>query len=277
MVLEDEFGDIIAKARAGVGLSRAELADRVELTEADISKIEAYDSVPASGVISRLAEALGLDAGKLNAIANNTWSPEAPDMSAAEFSVRRVQVPVGQYSENAYVVACKQTKQAAVVDPGGAADEILKIVQDYRLNLILVLITHTHSDHIGGLPDICRAVPDVTVVSTQIDRQQVVNNDTKWLAAEDGRSFEMGKLTISSLTTPGHTAGSVCYGLDGACFVGDTMFAASIGRPAVKGGYYKMLEAIKCKILALPPDTALLPGHGPITTVAQERRHNPFF
>ncbi len=277
MVLEDEFGDIIAKARAGFSLSKTELADRVELAEADISKIEAYDWVPVSGVISRLAVALGLDADKLDAIANNAWAPEAPDLSAAPFSVHTVQVPIGQYSENAYVVACNQTKQAAIVDPGGAAGEILKIIQDNTFILIQVLITHTHSDHIGGLADICRAVPDAMVVSTQIDRQEVTRHCTKWQAAEDGHSFEMGNLTITPLTTPGHTAGSVCYKVDSACFVGDTLFAGSIGRPAVKGGYSGMLEAIKDKILALPPDTALLPGHGPITTVAQERRQNPFF
>lgn len=277
MALEDEFGDIIAKARAGFGLSRAELAVRAELSEADISKMEAYDSIPSHDSVGRLSEALGLDAGKLDEIANRGWSPASPDLSSAAFSVHMVRVPVGQYSENAYVVACNKTKHSAIVDPGGAADEILKIIQDHGLILILVLITHTHSDHIGGLPDILNAMPAAVVVSTQIDHKTVTFNGTKWQSAEDGCSMKLGNLRITPLAAPGHTPGSVCYSLDGACFVGDTLFAGSIGRPMVKGGYAGMLESIKNKILALPPDTALLPGHGPTTTVTQERRNNPFF
>lgn len=277
MELEDEFGDIIAKARIGTGLTASQLADQSGLSERDIQDIESYRLTPGSDEIDALAVALGLSAPKLAGIAGG-WTPPPLDPSNEAFRLTTIRVPYGPYAENAYILGCLHTNLAAVVDPGGGVDEITRTLAEQGLRLHCVLVTHGHADHIGGLSMLVKTQPEITVVSSRFDRNAVMAGvNASWEDPEDGGSFALGKLRITALLTPGHTPGSTCYKTPGACFVGDTLFAGSIGRPAGQRVYREMLDAIRFKVLTLPAETALLPGHGPATTVDEEKLHNPFF
>lgn len=276
MPLEDELGDIVAKARAGRNMSARQLAAATGLSEREITEIESYRLKPQDETIQHLADSLGLDARKLADIAHSSWQPRPGAEIPRSFVLTRVLAPFGAYAENAYVIGCAETARSAVVDPGGAVDKIEQHLLTHQLELCLILITHAHADHIGVLRQLAGAHPDVTITCSEVDRGSVMRGvHADWRPAEDGSETALGKLTVTTLATPGHTAGSVCYALDGVCFVGDTLFAGSIGRPTCD--YQAMLDAIRSKILSLPDETVLLPGHGPATTVGEEKAHNPFF
>lgn len=277
MQLEDEFGDIIAKARAGNGLSVADLAAAVGLSEPDIREVESYRLIPKSVVTERLAAALGLAPAKLAAIPAG-WTPPPVDPSNEAMLVHTVHVPYGAYGENAYILGCVRTRLAAAVDPGGAVDAFNEFLDVGKFTLERILITHAHPDHIGGLRDLAANRPGLIVMGAPRDREAIMEGvSADWRPAEDGSTFSMGELTVTSLCTPGHTPGSTCYAANGACFVGDTLFSGSIGRPASAIVYRQMLDGIRSKVLSLPGQTAILPSHGPATTVAEENAHNPFF
>ncbi len=276
MQLEDEFGDIVAKARAGKDLTTTQLAGASGLRERDIAEIESYRLTPDDDAIARLAGSLGLDARKLSEIAHESWLPQPVDVSTDRLVVREVHAPFGAYGENAYVVGCSGSRQGAAVDPGGAVDQIERHLLANKLDLSMTTITHAHADHTGGLRELADRHPSVSVVCSSVDQESVMRGiGADWQPAQDGTKITLGELTVTPLATPGHTAGSVCYAVSGVCFVGDTLFAGSIGRPA--RDYARMLEAIRTRVLSLPEETVLLPGHGPATTVEEEKAHNPFF
>ena len=276
--LEDELGDIVAKARVGREYTLGQLAELSGVPAGDISAVEAYRPTPSAEDVARLAKALKLDAGKLQAIAEESWVPHPVDLSKAGAIVERVVVPYGEYGSNCYVVGCPESCEAAIVDPGGAADEILKRIEEHELAPELVLITHAHGDHIGALRSIAKAFPGVRLVNHQAERDSVTRGvGSQWEPAKDRVRINLGSLTIVPLGTPGHTPGSTCYLIDGLCFVGDTLFAGSIGKSGSGETYTQALAHIRAKILSLPDETVLLPGHGPVTTVGEENAHNPFF
>lgn len=276
--LEDELGDIIAKARVGVGLSVEQLAATAGFTPGEIMEIEAYRLKPDSQRLRKLAEALSLDAGKLAEIATETWTPSQINLANLNVILAAIAVPYGSYGENSYILGCPRDRAAAIVDPGGAVEEIACRIDDLKLTPELILITHAHSDHIGGLREIAAHWPEVRLVNHQLERDSASRGiRLRWEPAKDNISIQLGSLTITPLATPGHTPGSVCYSVDDVCFVGDTLFAGSIGYPGQRDAYKQMLSSIRQKVLSLPDGTALLPGHGPPTTVAEEKAHNPFF
>jgi len=276
MPLEDEFGDIVAKARAGRNMSARQLAAAAGLSEHEIDAIESYRLTPQEEAIRRLADSLGLDARKLVDIAHSSWLPKSGREVSSSVVIRRAHALLGTYVENAYVIGCAKSARGAVVDPGGAVDVIEQYLSANELELSMILITHGHADHIGGLHQLTGAHPGVTVMCSEVERESVMRGvKAAWRAAEDGSKIALGQLNITPLIIPGHTAGSVCYLVDAICFVGDTLFAGSIGRPT--RDYEGMLKAIQSKILSLPDETVLLPGHGPPSTVGEEKAHNPFF
>ncbi len=277
-ILEDEFGDIVRKARAGNGLSVGQLAHVVGISASDIESIESYKLRPSPDIAELLAKALGLDPNKLIDSLIEEWSPAAAALPSNGMIVEQIVVKYGNYNENAYILGCSETKIGAVIDPGGAAEEISARLDALGLKLDAVIITHAHADHTGGIKALIADWHDVRIVSHQLERDSIMHGlSNRWEAAKDGVIFTLGKLEVVPISTPGHTPGSVCYRVGGVCFVGDTLFAGSIGRPASIQAYRSMLEFIRCRVLSLPSETAILPGHGPVTTVAQEQAHNPFF
>ena len=179
---------------------------------------------------------------------------------------------MGLYSAYCYLLTCRQTGAAAVVDTGGNPDEVIAEVNKRRLKPSCILITHEHSDHTGGLRKL--------QISTQA---QVFASEMAAIPAEvrecnklqDGAEIELGNLNIKLLHTPGHTQGSCCYQVSKALFAGDTIFAGSVGRGNFS--YPSLLESIRAKIFTLDDEIHIFPGHGPVTTVGQEKAHNPFF
>ncbi len=277
MQLEDEFGDIISKARIGRGWTSAQLATRMDTSESAIDRIESYRLNPDLDQIDALAEALNLNATKLRAIATGGWTPKQSDPSTELMIIRKVPTSSDTYGSNAYIIACRRTRMAAVVDPGEGAANIDKALMEDSLILSNVLVTHTHSDHIGALTQLLSSHAGVIVSSATIDRDSTMRGvDAPWQPADDGFRIDVGEIVVTAISTPGHTAGSTCYRVEGACFTGDTLFAASIGRPSRMELYQPMLICIRSKLLSLPVETILLPGHGPASTVAQEIEHNPF-
>lgn len=276
MELEDEVGDIVAKARRGFGYSVKQLAHLSGISGDVLHKIEHYQLVPDRTQIDIIANMLSLDSEKLEALAQNRWMPAHVSFDHSAAGVDRIHVPYNDYRENCYIIHCKETRMAAVIDPGGAVNEILANISRKNLIPSLVLITHAHGDHIGGLKELLTDYPNLRVTAHSVEWRPLPDI-SEMNIAEDMSKIAIGNLDIVVYFTPGHTSGSACYYVDGFCFTGDTLFAGSIGRPAGPDVYKQMLEHIRNKILSLPDDTLLLPGHGPATTPAEEKKHNPFF
>ncbi len=201
---------------------------------------------------------------------------------------------VGALQVNCYVLGCEATGQALVVDPGDQAQEILKLLERRRLKLERIVATHAHFDHIMGV----RALKTATGVPFELhaaDLPLVADMPQRvrlWLGFDpgqppavdgflrEGESLRWGKQTLEMRLTPGHSPGSLTFvDHEGRrAFVGDALFAGSIGRTDLPGGnLLQLLTAIRQEIFALPDDYAVLPGHGPATTVGVEKRTNPFF
>jgi len=275
--LEDEFGDVVAKARRGQEMTRAALADRVGLTAGDMAKIEDYELVPAADAIERLAQALGLHPGKLQASAAQAFFPRNPAGCSMAGAQVEMMVLGSGFLMNGYIVGCAATGQAAIIDPGFDADKILQRVAASGLTVEQILLTHGHQDHISALAEIGRA----TGAPARIHSGDLALTGS--LAAQiagelaAGDVVDIGQLRFAVRSTPGHTAGGVSLVHEEMAFVGDALFAGSLGGTRSVVNYRMQRQAVAEKLLALDEETMLFPGHGPATTVGEEKMHNPFF
>jgi glyoxylase-like metal-dependent hydrolase (beta-lactamase superfamily II) len=200
---------------------------------------------------------------------------------------------VGPVACKCSIVACPVTSDAAVVDPGGNADEILAEIAAMGVNVKYLLHTHAHFDHILATGELVEATGAQVLVHVD-DRAMYENlpmqgrvfgfsapdppEVTRWLLG--GETLEIGTLSAKVIHTPGHTPGSVGYFFATPApllLAGDTLFAESVGRTDLRGGSFAdLVVSIREKLYVLPGDTRVVPGHGPETTIAHEREHNPF-
>lgn len=198
---------------------------------------------------------------------------------------------VGALGANAYLVEHGASGSAVVIDPGGDAGEILSAAAEEGLRVERVLLTHGHFDHVGAVAEIRKKTgakvhihADDVARLTSASRQglifglRVPDQPAPDAIVAEGDRIPFGGGEFLVLHTPGHTPGCVSYVLGGWAFVGDLIFAGSIGRTDLPGGSYDdLIASVRAKIFTLPDDTVLLPGHGPATTVGVEKRTNPFF
>ncbi len=199
-------------------------------------------------------------------------------------------VVVGALETNCYLVYCEESRSCAVIDPGAEPEKIIAAVADLELKPAVVLNTHGHVDHIGANSDIVKkyGVPlamhgadtGMLQVSDYIELSLLLgarNSPPPDRLLADGDEIAVGRTSLRVVHTPGHTPGSVGFVHGGVLFSGDTLFCDGVGRTDLPGGSWKDLErSIREKILSLPGETVVLPGHGPRTTVERERISNPF-
>ena len=197
---------------------------------------------------------------------------------------------VASFMENTYIVGSEETKECAIIDPGAESDRILEEVEQLGLTVKVVLNTHGHSDHIGAVA----AIKEATGATYAIHEgdAELLKQDNQWMAqmvpdfreppepdryVKNGDVIEVGDVKLRVIETPGHTPGGVCYYSDGVVFTGDTLFQGSIGRFDMPGGDGRLLlHGILMRLMVLPTDTKVYPGHGPDSTIAREKLTNPF-
>lgn len=200
--------------------------------------------------------------------------------------------PVGPLQCNCSVVGDEQTREAMVIDPGDDIEHVLAIVHQHGLTVKQIVITHAHIDHVGGAMKLKEAT-GAPVLLNQNDSAllKMLDVQASWLgmrppgtvtidgSVSTGDKIQAGGLTADVLHTPGHTEGSIClyFAPEKKLIAGDTLFAGSIGRTDLPGGSYKkILQSLHGPVMALPDETVVVPGHGPLTTIGEERESNPF-
>jgi len=198
---------------------------------------------------------------------------------------------VGPIATNSYILYCPVTKDAIIIDPGGDPEIIEKSIDEKSLTPTMVILTHGHSDHMASAAEIMRNYNvGLAIHSDDIETmKKSVEDAPLWglgkieepeveitLAEED--KIKVGEITGTVINTPGHTKGGISLKFDGVVFAGDTLFAGSIGRTDFFGGNHEtLLDSIRTKLFELPDDTIVYCGHGPSTTIGDEKTCNPFF
>jgi glyoxylase-like metal-dependent hydrolase (beta-lactamase superfamily II) len=212
-------------------------------------------------------------------------------MGENEFMILKT-LPVGPLQCNCSIIGDETTHEAMVVDPGDDIEAILAIVRQHKLEVKRIVITHAHIDHVGGAMKL-RALTGAPILLNQNDYAllKMLDMQASWLgmatpgqvaieaSIADGDALRTGNLTANVLHTPGHTEGSVClyFPTEKLLLAGDTLFARSIGRTDLPGGSFeKIMRSLRDRVLTLPDDTLVIPGHGPRTTIGEEREENPF-
>lgn len=201
-------------------------------------------------------------------------------------------LPVGLLQCNCSVIGDEASREAMVIDPGDQVEDVLALVSKHGLTVKQIVITHAHIDHVGGAMKL-RRLTGAPVLLNQSDTAllKMLDVQATWIgmaapepvevdqSLADGDNLRVGGLNASVLHTPGHTQGSVClyFPAQSKLIAGDTLFAGSIGRTDLPGGSFeKILRSLHQRVLALPDDTLVVPGHGPLTTIGDERARNPF-
>ncbi len=201
-------------------------------------------------------------------------------------------LPVGPLQCNCSIIGDETSREAMVIDPGDEIDEVLAIVRKHNLQVKQIVVTHAHIDHVGGAMKL-RAATGAPILLNQNDYAllKMLDMQAAWIgmpapgkveidrSITTGETVSAGTHTASIFHTPGHTEGSVClyFPAEKKLIAGDTLFTGSIGRTDLPGGsMQKILRSLHETVLALPDETVVIPGHGPLTTIGEERASNPF-
>lgn len=288
-MLEDTFSDIIQKARYGKGWSFSKLARESNLKERRLIGLERHDK-PTRDEVAAIASALELDKKKLEVIAQAAWEPEVPSPylplnqnQSFNDMIQVIEGKIGNYPVKGYLLIDWKRSVSAIFDTGYSPDHILQFLKDKAVRLAAICITHAHPDHIGGLEVVQSetGAPIYLHLSEGVLQTKRLN---QVVSIKEGMMIQVGSFQVSARETPGHTDGGMTYTIQAqpgiakpVAFVGDALFAGSLGRAKSSHTYSVLLRSVRDQILSLPLETLLFPGHGPVTTVAEEKKHNPFF
>jgi hydroxyacylglutathione hydrolase len=264
--LEDSFADIIGKAQRGLKLSPEALCAQAQVTTEELNRVKAGEGLETA--IRKLAKPLNLGERTLVDSAQKAWYPKSVQLTGlAQFNTAWEDMTV-----NSYLIWDPKSKEAAAFDTGADCGPMLQQLKSNGLTMKLILLTHTHPDHIA----------DLARLKKETGAPAYVGALESAAAAEgfaEGRAFALGNLKIETRQTSGHSVGGITYLVSGlghpVAVVGDAIFAGSMGGGLVS--YADALANNRKKILSLPEETVLCPGHGPLTTVGEEKRHNPFY
>jgi hydroxyacylglutathione hydrolase len=267
--LEDNFDDVINKAQRGLKISDADLAKRAEVSAADLAAVKSGQ--PIDAVIRRVARHLQLSPDALEALAHKRWYPVQP---AFPHGFAMFNTPYGDITVNSYLVWDARLRHAAAFDTGANCDAMLDLVHAESLSVRMIFLTHTHEDHIADLAKLASA----TKAEVWSHEREPADFPGAKTFAENSH-FHLGSLAIKTLLTSGHSPGMTSFFVTGLSWplaiVGDAIFASSMGGSATH--FAEQFRHNREKLLTLARDTVLACGHGPLTSIAQERQHNPFF
>ncbi len=273
MNLEDNVGDIVRKGRLASGAAASVAAQAAGLTEAELGALEETGRAAKTVRWQALGQAIGLNGAKLESVAQG-WLPAVPDLSRwREF--RQITTVANDMAVHCYLIWDEGSREAALFDTGWDAAPIFKLIEENGLKLQHLFITHTHEDHIAAMGEVRGKFPKAhlhtSAKSAPPQHRNRANDFT-----------HLGSLRITNRDTPGHAEDGVTYIVGGwpddaphVALVGDAIFAASMGRGNQSWDLAR--QKVREQILTLPGETLLCPGHGPLTTVAEEKAHNPFF
>lgn len=276
-MLEDELCDVLLKAQRGAKLDASALAHRTGLAAAHIVAWTEGKATPSEDEARAIAVPLRLDPGKLADLAARRWHPDVPLPSEVRHH------PHDPHPSNGYLLFLSEdgsdVRQAALVDPAGYPDRLLRVVREGPFALRYILITHKHADHCDATADVAKAFPQARIVMHRADAHAIGDLASRALPVTDGDTLALGQdAEIRMIHTPGHTDGSSCFLFRSSLFSGDTLFAGSVGGAyGDLSTYDDILASVRGKLFSLAEDTVVLPGHGPPTTIGEERAHNPFF
>lgn len=267
--LKDTFSEILVKAQLGWALRNEVLSERAEITMDELERAKSGTLDPV--VLEKLAFALRLHPPSLLALAKKEWYPEEqpPLEGLLRFTTLYQDQPT-----HAYLVFDPETRRAAAFDTGMSCKPLLEAVEKNNLSLTRVFITHTHPEHLEDLETLLAESRAVGYGSMAESRKNLSS-------LRDGDGLALGRLRIRVLGTCGHTNGGLSYLISGLekriVIVGDALFAGSMGKAPFTYAFEDALETNREKLFTLPDDTVVCPGHGPLTTMGEEKAHNPFY
>jgi glyoxylase-like metal-dependent hydrolase (beta-lactamase superfamily II) len=265
--LEDNFADIIGKAQRGLGLSDSLLASRAGLSTQAVQRLRGGDFDAAAARL--IAPALGLNGRALEEIGRNAYAPA--EIGSFD-GLAQFNTPFGDMTVNAYLAWDPVTREAAAFDTGGDCTAMLEHLHARDLALRSIFLTHTHGDHVFDLDRLQDQTGAPAYVSS---REPLAGAES----IEPGREFALGSLRIGTRLTWGHSRGGITWVINGlsrpVAVVGDALFAGSMG--GGMASYQDALRTNREEIFSLPDDTILCPGHGPMTSVGEEKEHSAFF
>ncbi len=272
MNLEDHAGDILRKARVGAAVPLERAAAALQIRPVELQDLEANGDIPPTLALDALAPMIGLSAARLRKIAGG-WEPASVNLESWR-ELRRIATERGM-AVNAYLVWDEVSREAALFDTGWDADPIIRLIEENQLQLRHLFLTHTHEDHVAAMEPIRQKFPKMHLhTSSKTAPPQHRNRANDFIS--------LGSLRITNRDTPGHAEDGVTYIVGNwsedaphVAIVGDAIFAGSIGGAPESMALAR--QKIRDQIFSLPAETLLCPGHGPFTTVAEEKANNPFF
>jgi glyoxylase-like metal-dependent hydrolase (beta-lactamase superfamily II) len=264
--IEDFFNDVIGKAQRGLKISDEDLAKRAGISVDDVTRLKSGEFNEAAA--RAVAPVLKLGAKALVELGKKAWYPPARKVAGlVQFNTTYEDMTV-----NSYLVFDAKTKEAVVFDTGATAQPMLDFAKLKKLQIKLILLTHTHVDHIADLA----RLKQETGAPAWVGKLEGFA-DAKAFAP--GKTFVAGRLKIKSFRTSGHARGGITFVISGlktpVAIVGDAVFCCSMGGGIIS--YDEALRTNRKAIFSLPEKTVLCPGHGPLTTVGEQKKHNAFY